>query len=134
MLVPFLWILGGGLLFGVFQYSFYRYKKHGRFKERQDLTLEELFARHFASSGIQKDEFVEIITELANVLHVPAGKLRPTDRFDKELKCADSFDDSNDELVFLVQQKVYKKTGEKKKDLTNVQTLEEYIGLVQSYR
>jgi hypothetical protein len=132
-LIPILLILLGGLLFWIFESIYHQRKKFVRFRGRENLELDEIFDRYFASCGVERNEFKKIIVEVANVLHVPAGKLRPTDSFNKELKPADVFDWDNDDLVSLFYQRMWKRTGKKTKELPQMNTLGDYIKAMKQY-
>jgi hypothetical protein len=109
------------------------HEKQRRFRSRDELSLDELFYKYFTDCGIEIDVFQKIIIELASTLHVPAGKLRPTDRFDKELKAVNSFDWDNDDLVSLFYERIWKKTGKKTKELPEIKTLGDYIKAMKQY-
>jgi hypothetical protein len=55
------------------------------FSERSCLSEDEFFERFYATSGIHKELLVEIVNHIAHEIGLPAGILRPADRFDVEL-------------------------------------------------
>ncbi|MCG6553644.1 MAG: hypothetical protein L7F77_15070 [Candidatus Magnetominusculus sp. LBB02] len=72
-----------------------------RFQDRAELSPDEFYRRYYESSGLPKDQVIEILNEIAHALIIPAGLLRPCDRFDNELKPIIGFlfaDDCRDDL------------------------------------
>jgi len=59
-------------------------KKRRRFSDRRDLSQDELRATFETRglSAIEIDAFLEIVSQVTSI---PVGKLRPQDRFDREL-------------------------------------------------
>lgn len=60
--------------------------RHRRFKKRQELSLNELYDKYFSDTSVEREVFVALWRIAADKLELPAGRLRPTDRFKKELK------------------------------------------------
>lgn len=52
---------------------------------RESLTDEDIYLCFFASKGLEQSLVRELWCEIASILVVPSGKLRPTDRFGKEV-------------------------------------------------
>jgi hypothetical protein len=52
---------------------------------RESLSDDEVHRRYYASAGLQKDVVLELWHEVAVTLRVPPDKLRPEDRFGKEV-------------------------------------------------
>ncbi|MHC4321712.1 MAG: hypothetical protein ACYST3_05495 [Planctomycetota bacterium] len=61
-------------------------KKIQRFSGRERLTLDEIYRSFYADSGIGEKKISELWVKIANILQLDAGKLRPTDQFDVELR------------------------------------------------
>ncbi len=59
--------------------------KQARFKDRENLNVEEIYQRYFSESGLKKEKVIDIWMKIAQTLHLEPGRLRPTDRFDAEL-------------------------------------------------
>lgn len=59
--------------------------KQARFKDRENLSVEEIYQRYFSDSGLQKEKVLDLWLKIAQTLHLEPGRLRPTDRFDTEL-------------------------------------------------
>lgn len=61
-------------------------QKRDRFATREELSLDSIFANFYVDSGIDKTDFQYLWTNVARLLSLNAGKLRPEDRFDTELR------------------------------------------------
>jgi hypothetical protein len=59
--------------------------KRARFKDRENLTCEEIYNRYFSNSGLPREKVIALWMQIAKELKLESGRLRPTDRFDKEL-------------------------------------------------
>jgi hypothetical protein len=60
-------------------------RKRLLFSNRAELGAGEIYELHFHRSGLPAGLVLELWHEVANVFNLPAGKLRPTDRFGEEL-------------------------------------------------
>ncbi|MDR1275368.1 MAG: hypothetical protein LBL72_03145 [Candidatus Accumulibacter sp.] len=54
-------------------------------REREPLGDAEIYRRFYASSGLDEDLVFKVWHEIAEFLEVPAGSLRPTDVFGKDI-------------------------------------------------
>lgn len=63
-----------------------------RFIDREDKGLHDLYTEYFRESGITETNFENLWLELSKTLEIPAGKLRPNDRFDVELSPAKGYE------------------------------------------
>jgi hypothetical protein len=54
-------------------------------RRRPRLDADSIYATYYASSGIPKNEVIEVWREIAGALNVPEGQLRPEDRFGKDI-------------------------------------------------
>jgi hypothetical protein len=54
-------------------------------KSRRNLTDDEIYEQYYASSSLGKAIVLELWHEVADALRTPAGFMRPTDRFGKEV-------------------------------------------------
>lgn len=52
-----------------------------RLNKRESLEIKNLYSHYYATSGLSEPSVMEIWQEIASTLHLPAEKLRPTDRF-----------------------------------------------------
>jgi hypothetical protein len=74
--------LGLATLGGV---CYVRYQEAQVIRRRPRQDADSIYATYYASSGIPKNEFIEIWREIAGALNIPDGKLRPEDRFGKDI-------------------------------------------------
>lgn len=59
--------------------------RQSAFRARENLPLEQIYEEYYRDSDIPSSVLNETLTRVAEVLEIPAGKLRPTDSFDSEL-------------------------------------------------
>jgi hypothetical protein len=71
------------------------------FTNRESLTSEDIFSTYYKESVVRDEMFIRLWTEIAALLALPAEKLRPTDRFDQELKPLDHWEFYDDHLEHL---------------------------------
>jgi len=72
------------------------------FVDREPLTPQEIFSAYYKEDGLREAVFVRLWQEIAALLALPAERLRPTDRFDQELKPLDHWQFYDDELEHLL--------------------------------
>lgn len=60
-------------------------RRRALFDRRTELNAEEIYFQHFSRSGLPAGLVLELWHEVADVFNLPAGKLRPSDRFGEEL-------------------------------------------------
>ena len=65
--------------------TFSERQRRERLENRCSMTGDQIYDRFFASRGFPKELVLELWDEIATVVQLPAGLLRPTDRFDEEL-------------------------------------------------
>jgi hypothetical protein len=63
-----------------------RSKRLSRLREREILPFDDFYATFYFGSGLDKNSVVAALKSVSETLGLPAGLLRPTDRFDKELR------------------------------------------------
>jgi len=99
--------------------------KMSRFADRDDLSLHQIYHSHFSETGVPEKRFVELWTELSRVLEIPAGKLRPSDRFDVELSPPKGFEfnDQINDVKYLIG-KYCERTGASP---TSIKTVSDYL-------
>jgi hypothetical protein len=93
---------GFGLAAGVWSLVASKRKRQAEFGGREPLAAEDIFARYYGDSGLNKDVIVRLWNECAAKLRIPPEKLRPTDRFEHELAVSDfwaSLDDPREDLA-----------------------------------
>jgi hypothetical protein len=94
--------VGVGLAAAAWSYLATKRKRRTVFGGREPVAAEEVFARYYADSGLDERVVVQLWSDCAAKLKVPAEKLRPTDRFEHELAVADfwsSLDDLREDLA-----------------------------------
>ena len=102
-------------------------RRLARFADREELSAEQIYTGFFATTHFPRALVSELWTEVALPLRVPPGKLRPSDRFDKELAPVKGweFDDDIVEVCWAAERRL------KKMGLTiapaNVHTLGDYV-------
>jgi hypothetical protein len=69
-----------------------RRRRRLAFADRIDMSMDSLFEQYFASTGVQKSVVEHALAEIANAIDLPVGKLRPTDRFERELAPAQGWE------------------------------------------
>lgn len=101
-----------------------------RLSNREDIPMDAIYGRFFSGTNFRKDLVLELWNEVATLLRVPPGKLRPLDRFDKELAPGGVWlrlDDDSVEVNLAARSRL-RKIGAKT-DLSAIQTLRDYIEL-----
>jgi hypothetical protein len=101
-----------------------------RLRNREDIPMDAIYSQFFSGANLQKDMVLELWNEVATLLRVPPGKLRPSDRFDKELAPGGVWLRLDDDAVEvnLAARSRLKKVGAKT-DFSAIQTLRDYIEL-----
>src|SRR5690349_16481125 len=71
---------------GVLAWNFVPHRQRlKRFAGRSELSLDQIYGEFLAPRSLPKELACELWKEVAESLRLPPGRLRPTDRFDKEL-------------------------------------------------
>jgi len=100
-----------------------------KFSGRQDVAFEEIYVGNFESFGVPRDVADELWSEAARTLRIEPTKLRPSDRFDGELKYHLSwlpFVDLNDDFYWAAVSRI-KRLEADKAVFWNEKTLGEYV-------
>jgi hypothetical protein len=101
-----------------------------RFASRPNMRTEEIFLKFFSECRLDPADFEAVWDLIAFHLGIPAGQLRPTDRFDSELKPekgAELLDEIEDLTVFVRAEA--EKRG-KQFDLYRLHTLSDLVMLL----
>jgi hypothetical protein len=114
-------ILGPALVASVMSFVLAKWRNAGMFAARETLSEEQIYSQYFAQSGISASAVRELWHEVAETLHVPAEKLRPSDRFGHELG---GYWISSDELDALARRAAKRSS---QLDLAEIKTLGEYV-------
>jgi hypothetical protein len=91
-----------GLAAGIWSLAASKRKRQAEFGGRESLPTDEIFARYYSDSGIEKSVVLRLWGECAAKLKIQPEKLRPTDRFEQELAASDfwaSLDDPREDLA-----------------------------------
>lgn len=77
----------------------------GKLREREALSPTGFYDQYYAESGLDQETVMELLEHVADELRLPSGKLRPADRFSKELLPgeAHSWDSGYGVLIFELQ-------------------------------
>jgi hypothetical protein len=102
-------------------------EKLKRLRNREEFTSDEIYSRFFADKNLPKGLVLGVWNEVADSLRLPKGKLRPSDRFDKELAPVKGweYDDDIVEVIWAAQHQI-KESGATF-DLSKIQTLGDYV-------
>jgi len=102
-------------------------QKKYHFMHRPDMSLDEIWRQYYKDANIKQETIKEIFELVSNSTDIPVGKLRPSDRFDKELAPAKGweFSDGLVEIRWWLEQKV--KDTSKLKDISDLKTLDDLI-------
>jgi hypothetical protein len=121
-------IAGLAVTGGVIAWNFIpRRQRFKRFENRPDLSLEQIYGEFFAGKNLPKELACELWNEVSASLHVPAGKLRPTDRFDQELAAPKGWE-LDDEILDVqwAAERRLKQSGTQA-DLSHIKTVADYV-------
>lgn len=115
-------VVGGGVW-----YFLPRHQRLKRFENRAELSLEQIYGEFLASKNLPKDLACELWNEVATCLCLPSGKLRPTDRFDRELVAPKGweFDDEILDVQWAAERRL-KQSGSQA-DLSHIKTVADYV-------
>jgi hypothetical protein len=81
-----LMILLVGATAGIVSMVYVRRVRIKRIADREPLSPDQIFSRYYKDSGLKEDFVVLVWGDIAKILALPAGKLRPCDKFNDELK------------------------------------------------
>lgn len=120
-----------GVLSYLFSTWYVRRVRRNRLTGREAMSPEEIYAQYFDAAGLQQEVLVRQWREAASSLELPAELLRPTDRFDTELKPLAGwplYDDQIEDLFAWATRRA--KALGTAIDLTGVQTLGDFVTLL----
>ena len=116
------------VLIGIAALFLYRYGKRAddqrkaRFTERDELGFDDFVNLYYKDASLDQVRLRRALEEVSQAVQVPAGKLRPTDRFDVELAPPKGWE--LDDGTALLRQFIAKKDTAGKKPIS---TLDEYL-------
>lgn len=112
----------------VFSHRYMRNQRLKRFKGRSSLTSDEFYHQFYSGSRIPRTVVLDALKGVSEATEIAEGLIRPTDRFDTELAPAKGWEELDDASFEL---KTYaEKVGNRAVNLSNVQTVGDYIELV----
>jgi hypothetical protein len=101
-----------------------------RLRNREDIPMDAIYNQFFSGANLPKDMVLELWNEVATLLRVPPGKLRPSDRFDKELAPGGVWLRLDDDAVQVNLSAQFRlKSVGAKTSFSAMQTLRDYIEL-----
>ena len=97
---------------------------------RPEMTVDEIYEKFYPDKIVSKETVSRALTEIASALEVPAGRLRPSDRFAKELAPPAGWenDDELGALALLTKDRLAKSKA--KATVENIHTVDDYIRLL----
>ena len=93
--------------------------------QRPTLSEDEIYRNFFENSGVPKAVVSELWNEVASALSLPAGKLRPSDRFGQELGAYLITSEKLDSLASIATARAKERGGTA--DLSRIDTLGQYV-------
>lgn len=123
-------LLLGGLGFSV--RGLMKRKADSLLEGREALTDDEIYQRFYASSSLGKETVIGLWHEVAHVLRVPAGRLRPTDKFGKEVGAYWITSEELEVLGATAQQRANRQGVAV--DLASIQTVDDYVRQLAALR
>jgi hypothetical protein len=122
-------VIGGlAAIGGVLAWNFLpRHRRLAQFADREELSSDSIYRAFFAEQDLPKGLVIELWDEVASPLRLPPGKLRPSDRFDRELAPVRGweFDDDIVEVHWAAQRRLKKLSVDA--DISKIQTLQDYV-------
>jgi hypothetical protein len=105
---------------------------HSALLERPEIPVSELYRQFYSDLGVAPERFASWWEEVAQAFEVPAGRIRPADRFGVELPFRPMFG-ANDEDLFLfgaLKRQVGRRTA--KEALPKLETVDQFIRFIAS--
>jgi hypothetical protein len=100
-----------------------------RLGERDLLSMDDFCSRFYSGEDLPRERILDVLRDLSEALEIPAGKLRPSDRFLVELaplKSTWGSMDDTDFSVMLLTKRLEKKYGVPI-DMKTIKTIDDYI-------
>lgn len=93
--------------------------------QRKTLSMDEIYRRFYADLGLPQELVTDLWQEIAQVLDVPAGKMRPSDEFGKTIGAYWITSDKLDQLG-IVAKKRAEQSG-RNINLESISCVDDYI-------
>ncbi len=105
----------------------YNRRKIARLGRREEVPLDDFYARFYAGTGLAKEIVRESLREIESATDIPATLLRPDDRFGVELAplAGEEFGDGLVELIWNTSRR--EKESGLRVDLSKITTIDDYI-------
>jgi len=120
--------------YGIWKEVLRRSRRRERIAERESLSEADIYDRFYRKTGLSRAAVLKYWNEVARWLRMPAGKLRPSDRFDVELapvKGAELDDEIEELSDYLEEEKTQLGINA---DLAQLKTLDDLIRLFAAQR
>jgi len=111
-------------------------KRRLRFQGRSDMNEEEFFSAYYKEAGIVKETVFEVLRQVADATEIPATRIRPSDRFDRELAPVKGweFGDGIVEISWFVKREMKKAGVHKPAQLQTVDDLIRYVARLETQK
>lgn len=97
---------------------------------RPEMAIDEIYEKFYADKTVSKETVSRALAEIASALNVPAGRLRPSDRFGKELAPPAGWEDDDELGVLASIAKDRLARAEADTTVESIRTVDDYIRLV----
>jgi hypothetical protein len=101
--------------------------KKRRLAEREDIEPDRFYSLFYDSSALPKKIVIQILETIATATEMPINKLRPQDRFDRELKPVKGWEFDDGINLLSVETKKLLEKNRVQIDLTEIKTIDDYI-------
>lgn len=105
-------------------------KKRMRFSDRQSISLDQFYDNYYKNTDIAKDTVRKVLLLVSSSTDIPMEKIRPSDRFDDDLKPIEGweFDDGLHEISWEIKEILNRNANKK---MPNIETVDELIVFFQ---
>lgn len=111
-------------------------KRRILFHNRPDMSEKDFFYTYYRDTGVSKETVSYVLKLIANATEIPATKIRPSDRFDREFAPVRGweFDDGVAEISWFVKSKMKKAGMRKPLQLHTVDDLIRYVARLEKQK
>jgi hypothetical protein len=121
-----LFMMIGALVWGAEWYV--RAQKLERILSRSSLSEDSIYERYYADSGVDKNAILGAWNEISVALKIPSGKLRPNDRFGRDIGWRLIVTDELDGLFEEAHRRLRRLSVST--DFTKIYTVDQYVRLL----
>ncbi len=118
-----------------------RHQINDKFENREELTYDEFYERFYRDSEIPREVIIEILRSIEKHYPLPVGRLRPQDRFDKELAedqrliiTSSYSEDFLEENYYTFDEEARMKGIDLEKELMELESIDDYVRTIASVR